>query len=204
MDFRYSTEQDDFRASLRGFLGRGAPVREMAAADGSDRRLWQRLCTELELPALHVPPEHGGLGATLVETAIAFAELGRALTPIPFAATVFAIEAILRMGDDEQRKRLLAGLLTGARIGTIAVSGHDVASATTVRAVRRDGRPALTGECTPVLHGHVADLFVVPAVADGSIVLHVVAADAPGVTVTPLPSFDITRPVATLAASGPT
>ncbi|WP_435673555.1 hypothetical protein, partial [Mycobacterium tuberculosis] len=29
------------------------------------------------------------------------------------------------------------------------------------------GRPALTGECTPVLHGHVADLFVVPAVADG-------------------------------------
>lgn len=106
MDFRYSTEQDDFRASLRGFLGRGAPVREMAAADGSDRRLWQRLCTELELPALHVPPEHGGLGATLVETAIAFAELGRALTPIPFAATVFAIEAILRMGDDEQRKRL--------------------------------------------------------------------------------------------------
>lgn len=202
MDFRYSTEQDDFRASLRGFLGRGAPVREMAAADGSDRRLWQRLCTELELPALHVPPEHGGLGATLVETAIAFAELGRALTPIPFAATVFAIEAILRMGDDEQRKRLLAGLLTGARIGTIAVSGHDVASATTVRAVRRDGRPALTGECTPVLHGHVADLFVVPAVADGSIVLHVVAADAPGVTVTPLPSFDITRPVATLRLAG--
>lgn len=90
MDFRYSTEQDDFRASLRGFLGRGAPVREMAAADGSDRRLWQRLCTELELPALHVPPEHGGLGATLVETAIAFAELGRALTPIPFAARFLA------------------------------------------------------------------------------------------------------------------
>lgn len=115
---------------------------------------------------------------------------------------MFAIEAILRMGDDEQRKRLLAGLLTGARIGTIAVSGHDVASATTVRAVRRDGRPALTGECTPVLHGHVADLFVVPAVADGSIVLHVVAADAPGVTVTPLPSFDITRPVATLRLAG--
>ncbi len=55
----------------------------MAAADGSDRRLWQRLCTELELPRAARPPEHGGLGATLVETAIA-AELGRALTP-PFA-----------------------------------------------------------------------------------------------------------------------
>ena len=57
----------------------------------------------------------------------------------------------------------------------------------------------LTGECTPVLHGHVADLFVVPATVDGArSSLHVVAADAPGVTVTRLPSFDITRPVATL------
>ncbi|BBX73003.1 acyl-CoA/acyl-ACP dehydrogenase [Mycobacterium shinjukuense] len=201
MDFQYSTEQDAFRASLRGFLHDQAPparVREMAGAGGPDRRLWQRICTELELPALHVPPERGGVGATLVETAIAFSELGRALTPIPFAATVFAIEAILRMGDDEQSKSLLAGLLTGEQIGTLAVSGHDVASATSVRAVRRDGRPALTGECTPVLHGHLADLFVVPAVVDGSIVPHVVAADAPGVTVRRLPSFDLTRPVATL------
>ncbi|MBX4377794.1 acyl-CoA dehydrogenase, partial [Mycobacterium tuberculosis] len=64
MGFRASTEQADFRASLRGFLGRGAPVRAMAAADGSDRRLWQRLRIELESPALLVPPEQGGLGAS--------------------------------------------------------------------------------------------------------------------------------------------
>jgi len=37
MDFRYSTEQDDFCASLRGFLrdhAGGARIREVAAADG--------------------------------------------------------------------------------------------------------------------------------------------------------------------------
>jgi alkylation response protein AidB-like acyl-CoA dehydrogenase len=48
------------------------------------------------------------------------------------------------------------------------------------------------------LHGHVADQFVVPAAADGAVGFHVVAADAPGVTVERLPSFDITRPVAHL------
>jgi len=200
MDFRYSAEQDDFRASLRGFLRDQAPsprVREVAAADGHDRRLWKRLCSELELPALHAPPEYGGAGATLVETAIVFCELGRALTPVPFAATTFAIDAILRMGDDEQRKSLLAGLLSGEQIGAFAASG----SAATVRAERRGGRTVLTGECAPVLHGHVADLFVVPAVADGALELHVVAADAPGVAVVPLPSFDITRPVAKLQLS---
>ncbi len=99
MDFRYSTEQDDFRASLRGFLRDAAPLAAVREAAGHDRqRLWQRLCSELELPGLHVPPEYGGAGATLVETAIVFAELGRALTPVPLAATIFAIEAVLRDG----------------------------------------------------------------------------------------------------------
>ena len=44
----------------------------------------------------------------------------------------------------------------------------------------------------------IADLFVVPAQTGGTVVLHVVAADDPGVTVVPLPSFDITRSVARL------
>lgn len=158
------------------------------------------LITELELVALHAPPEYGGIGGTLVETAIAFEELGRALAPVPFAATTFASEAILRLGDDEQCKSRLPGLLSGEQIGALAASDHRVtdASAATVHAQRRGGRVVLTGECTPVLHGGVADLFVVPAAAENTVHLHVVTADAPGVTVVALPSFDITRPVATL------
>jgi alkylation response protein AidB-like acyl-CoA dehydrogenase len=203
MDFRYSVEQDAFRASLRGLLrgqAAGSRIREAAVADGHDRQLWDRLCGEMELPALHAPPEYGGVGATLVETAIAFCELGRALAPVPFAATTFAIDAILRLGDEEQRKTLLTGLLTGEKIGTLAASGHNTTApeVATVRAERLDGRTVLSGECTPVLHGHVVDLFVVPAATDGAVALHVVAADAPGVTVVALPSFDITRPVAKL------
>ena len=49
-----------------------------------------------------------------------------------------------------------------------------------------------------MLHGDIADLFVVPAQTGGTVVLHVVAADDPGVTVVPLPSFDSTRSVASL------
>jgi len=203
MDFHYGTEQDDFRAALRGFLADHAPparMREVAAADGHDRRLWQRLCTELELAALHAPAEYGGVGGSLVETAIAFGELGFALTPVPFAATTFAIDAVLRAGDDEQRKRLLDGLLSGEQVGALAAAGPGAADrcAATVRAERLGGRVVLTGECGPVLHGHVADLFVVPAASDEGLALHVVSADAPGVTVERLPSFDITRPVAGL------
>ena len=94
MDFRYHTEHDDLRASLRGFLHQTAPaarVREVAAGDGCDISLWRRLCTELELPGLHLPEQYAGAGGSLVEAAIVFEELGRALTPVPMAATVFAI-----------------------------------------------------------------------------------------------------------------
>jgi len=203
MDFRYSLEQDDFRAVLGRFLCEQAPVagvREAAARDGHDRRLWRRLCTELQLPGLHAPEEYGGAGGTLVETAIVFEELGRALTPVPLAATTFAIEAVLRLGDEEQRGRLLPGLLSGRQIGALAAARADDTDpcAATVRTGRDDGRTVLTGEYAAVLHGHVADLFVVPAEADGGVTFHVVAAGAPGVTVVRLPSFDATRPVARL------
>lgn len=203
MDFRYHTEHDDLRAALRGFLHQSAPaarVREVAAGDGCDISLWRRLCTELELPGLHLSQECGGAGGSLVEAAIVFEELGRALTPVPMAATVFAIEAVLRLGDDRQRSRLLPALLSGERIATLAAARPDALdpARVTVRSDRHAGRTELSGESSPVLHGHVADLFVVPAVADGRVALYVVAADAPGVTVDRLPSFDTTRPVARL------
>ncbi len=201
MDFQYSREQHEFRASLSCFLRDQAPltrVREVAAQGGHDGHLWKRLCGELDLPALHAPQDYGGAGATLADTAIVFAELGRSLTPVPLATTAFAIEAVLRTGDGDQRERLLPGLISGERIGAFAAVGPAAAdpSAAAVWAERRDGRVHLTGECVPVLHGHIADLFVLPVQCDGAEVLHVVSADAAGVDVARLPSFDTTRPVA--------
>src|SRR5690606_36035168 len=150
---------EDFRESLRRFLRDSCPmarVRETAGADGHDRVLWRRMRDELGLLAPHAPPRYGGAGGTLVDTAIAFGELGRALTPVPLAATTFAIEALLRLGDPEQRDRLLPALLSGAVVGAFTATN---ATSTTVRAECRGGSTVLTGACAPVLDGHVADLF---------------------------------------------
>ncbi|QLL05256.1 acyl-CoA dehydrogenase family protein [Mycobacterium vicinigordonae] len=197
MDFRYSTEQDDFRASLRGLLREDTP-QPADWANGHDPKLWKRLSTEMELPGLHVPAEFGGAGATLVETAIAFDELGRSLAPVPFATHIFAIAAVLRAGDSEQRKDLLAGLLGGELIAAFAACGPNAATSATVRADHSGRHSVLTGECAPVLHGHVANVFVVPAADRGTVRLYVVAADASGIVAERLPSFDTTRPVARL------
>ncbi len=143
MDFRYSTEQDDFRASLSGFLRETAPLARVREAAGHDEPLWQRLCGELELPGLHVPLEYGGAGGTLVETAIVFSELGRALTPVPLAATTFAIEAVLRAGDEEQRRDCSRDCSAENR----SARSRLPAPTTPIRPRQRAGRPP--GAATP-------------------------------------------------------
>ncbi|BBX10461.1 acyl-CoA dehydrogenase family protein [Mycolicibacterium aichiense] len=188
MDFQYSSEHTALRDSTRDFLD----------VHGSDERGWNRLCTELELPGLAVPVEYGGVGATLVESAIVFEEFGRALSPLPLASHVFAVHAVLCLGDDEQRHRLLPGLLGGTLRAAFAVTGPNAgdAASATVSATGGAGHTVLDGVCGPVLHGHGADLLVVAACTGDDMGLYVVDTATPGVGVTPLPSFDASRPVA--------
>jgi hypothetical protein len=203
VDFSYSAEQEEFRVSLRRFLTDHAPmnrVRQVAEAVGHDAEVWHRLCAELGLPGLHAPEEYGGSGFTLVETALVFEELGRALTPVPMAATTLAVEALLRAGTEQQRKEFLPGLLSGERIGALAIAGsHETApSSATVQASRLAGGFALTGQRSHVLHGHAADLIVIPAVREGCVGLYVVDTGADGVSVDPSPVMDPTRPIASV------
>ncbi|PND59435.1 acyl-CoA dehydrogenase [Mycobacterium sp. ENV421] len=188
MDFQYSSEHEALRDSTRDFLD----------VHGRDERGWHPVCTDLELPGLAVPAEYGGVGATLVESAIVFEEFGRALSPLPLASHVFAVHAVLRLGDDEQRHRLLPGLLSGARRAAFAATGPGAgdAAAATVWATQDDGRTVLDGGCGPVVQGHGADLLIVAAHTGDDAGLYVVDTATPGVDITQLPSFDASRPVA--------
>ncbi|AKK25706.1 acyl-CoA dehydrogenase family protein [Mycobacterium sp. EPa45] len=188
MDFQYSDEHLALRDSTRDFLSK----------HGRDERVWPRLCRELELPGLTVPPEYGGTGASLVESAVVFEEFGRALAPLPVASHVFALHAVLHLGGEEQRRRLLPGLLGGTCVAAFAATGSGVGdpASATVSATRHHGRSVLDGICGPILHGHGADLLIIAARTEVEVGLYVVDARAAGVDVQPLPSFDITRPIA--------
>lgn len=127
MDFDYSAEQQEFRASVRKLVADRAPLPAVRArlGDAHDAELWRRLCAELAVTALAVPEQYGGAGYTLEEAAIAIAELGRGLTPVPAFEVVLAAEAILRLGSEEQRHELLPGLIAGDRIAVVAIAGPD-------------------------------------------------------------------------------
>jgi len=205
MFFDYSAEQQDFRASLRKLVADRSPLAQVRARLGNahDPDLWRLLCADLAITALAVPEEYGGAGFSLEESAIAVAELGRGLVPVPALEAILAIEAILRLGTEAQRQELLPDLVAGERLAVVAMAGPDDLASPSVLAATGAGGWTLTGRRPQVPRGHVADVFLVPAMADDGPGLYLADAGAAGVTVGGEDrSFDPTRPVAALDLAG--
>ncbi|SFW84982.1 acyl-CoA dehydrogenase family protein [Amycolatopsis australiensis] len=98
MRFQLSPEQRQFAATLHELLG-GADTAAAArawAAGEHDRglKLWRALA-DLGVPALLVPEEHGGLGASPVDLVVAFEALGYHAVPGPLAESAAVAPALL-------------------------------------------------------------------------------------------------------------
>jgi alkylation response protein AidB-like acyl-CoA dehydrogenase len=132
MNFGFSDEQREIKATARELLARRAPfekVREAAEAGRDDEALWRELY-ELGWPGIAVGEEHGGLGLGAVELAVLLEELGYAVAATPFLGTALAALAIGHAGSDEQRARWLPALARGEATGAFG-RGELVADAQT-------------------------------------------------------------------------
>ncbi len=102
MHFARTEEQDLLAATVHDLLAKRADSGAVRAAMGSeagyDERLWQLLCEQVGVAALAVPEEQGGVGASLVETAVVLEEVGANLAPTPLLAT--ALETARLLLDD--------------------------------------------------------------------------------------------------------
>ena len=227
-----AAELAELRASVRDFLAAKSGEQRVRAAieteRGYDEDLWQQMAEQLSLPGLALPEEYGGDGFTFTELQVVLEELGRALTPSPFfASVVLAAGAILATGDDVAAKAYLPGIASGKTTATLAVA--ESAGLWSFDELTTTARPAatggwlLTGTKQFVLHGATADLFIVAAHTEegpaffavrpgnpaGSTVNDAVNRSRDGMvgrasttrstlTRTVLKTLDLTRPMATL------
>jgi alkylation response protein AidB-like acyl-CoA dehydrogenase len=170
----------------------------METADGLDRAVWDLAASELGLHGLAVPDEFGGSGAGVVEQLVVAEEVGRALLCAPYFGSVgLAANALVLAGDKAAAKDLLPGIADGSVIAALAVTEDDGSwepGGATARAERSAGGHSLDGAA--------ADLFMVSARTEAGLRLFAVAADAPGVTRTPLETLDRTRKQVRLQFSG--
>jgi alkylation response protein AidB-like acyl-CoA dehydrogenase len=91
MRFAFTDDQESLRREARAFLAERYPperVAELADSEpGWDEASWRELA-ELGWLGVSVAEEHGGAGLGFLEEAVLFEELGRALYPGPYFATI--------------------------------------------------------------------------------------------------------------------
>lgn len=210
MTYTFTTEQEEFRRSVRRYLESRSPVSEvrrlMETPRGYDEEVWRQLADQLALQGLHVPEEYGGQGFTFVELVIVLEEMGRTLFCAPYlASTCLATNAVLNAGAEDQKRHLLGRLASGQAIGTLACTESDgrweADAGTTIASADGYGW-CLDGVKTYVLDGLIADLVLVSAHADDRVALFVVDGDAAGMQRTELPTMDQTRKQARIEFSG--
>jgi alkylation response protein AidB-like acyl-CoA dehydrogenase len=204
MNLLYTDVEDDLRASVRDLLtDRAQPTAILARCETGrpyDLDLWRQL-TGLGAASLHVPEELGGQGASTREVAVVMEELGRFVAPVPFlGCAVLATTALLGCKPGEEVRQLLDGLGDGTTVATLAISLATAPGGTVPDAIRSDS--GLTGRVRSVADAAAADVLLVPAQGPSGLELHAVPVAQDGVTVTPVTSLDLTRPVADITLDG--
>ncbi|WP_336335116.1 acyl-CoA dehydrogenase family protein [Pseudomonas putida] len=200
MDFAFTDEQEMIRTSAEGFLAdvsNCTAVRAaMASETGYDPDLWQRLCSEMYWPAIHIPEAYGGLGLGFVELTILLEQMGRRLLCSPFYATAcLATPALLLAATEAQKQCWLPAIADGSVRGTLAWGngGGWSADGISVTATAEGEGYVLDGEYAQVIDGHSAELLVVAARTAQGINLFLVEAGQAGLERQWQPTMDQTR-----------
>ena len=102
MDLELSEDELELRDNVRRVLNAACPpslVRSVFEGKDTGDALWERMA-ELYWPALGLPERFGGLGGTFVDVTIVVEELGRAVAPGPYLATVTQfVPAVCELGS---------------------------------------------------------------------------------------------------------
>jgi len=153
VDLTFTEEQLAFRDELRDWLAANAPGDEPADENEALRWRadWQRRLNDGGWAGVHWPKEYGGRGASLMETAIFFEELGRSGGPLPVntLGLLLAGPTLMVWGDDAQKERYLPTILSAEEIWCQGFSepeaGSDLAGLKT-RAVKDGDDWVVTGQ----------------------------------------------------------
>jgi alkylation response protein AidB-like acyl-CoA dehydrogenase len=174
---------------------------------GYSEPLWGQLA-ETGLLGITIDEGRGGQGLGMIEQALVLEEMGRAVYPGPYFATVtLAASAIAAGGDRAQMDTYLPAIAEGKLRATVAYLENDPVGGPTdvgLRARSQGGEYVLSGTKRFVPFAHVADLILVAARTTESsdptrgITLFAIGRDAPGVSLSTTKGIDLTSKSSTV------
>ncbi len=195
MDLNYSDEQLLLKESAERFLKDRYDfekrARILASETGFDAAIWAEMA-DLGWLALPFSEENGGLGGGAVEVSLIMEAIGRALVVEPYLASVLLAGGLVeKLGSEEQKADILAGLIAGTSRPALAhaerQAGFDLGNIAAT-ATKNGENYVISGKKPLVLGGPFADSFIVSARLggdaatgpDGAIRLFAVPANAAG------------------------
>jgi alkylation response protein AidB-like acyl-CoA dehydrogenase len=191
MDFSPTSAQDDLSALTGRILTDQVTPERLrqteAGPERFDRALWSELARAGVLSAA-LPEAAGGAGFGLLEQCSVLIEIGRAVAPVPYLASiVLGAAAVAEFGSSAQLARWAEPAARGSVILAAALAEDDSEdpSAPATTAHQSDGGWRLTGTKTSVLAGTAADVLLVPASTPSGVAVFLVTPGDPGVTVRP-------------------
>jgi alkylation response protein AidB-like acyl-CoA dehydrogenase len=164
MDLSFTSEQDAFRAEVRGWLRGNVPA--LGSPDDREgfeaHRAWERTLYDAGYAGLSWPGEFGGRGADVVTQAIFEEEYLRAGAPerVNVVGQKLMAPTLFVHGTQEQRRRWLPPMLTGEEIWSQGFSepeaGSDLAAIRT-KAVGDGDALVVNGQKIWTSYGAFAD-----------------------------------------------
>jgi hypothetical protein len=188
MDFSFTEEQEAIRALAAEILGAEMTADRLKAAERDagwvDAALWKKLA-DANLLGVAIPEVYGGMGMGFIELCVLLEEVGRAVAPGPWLATlVHGALPLAEFGSDEQRRAWLPRVAAGE--ARLAAALEDAGSAEgappATRARREGGNYVLDGSKRAVPGAGSAQLLLVPASDERGAGIYLVDPKAAGVS----------------------
>ena len=183
LDFQLGQTADLLRESVAEFAAREiSPLAgKIDRENAFPAELWSRL-GELGLLGVTIDPKFGGAGMGYLEHTIAMEEISRASGSVGLsygAHSNLCVNQIFRNGTDAQKSQFLPDLISGAKVGALAMSEHtsgsDVVSMQ-LRAEKSGDHYVLNGSKMWITNGPDADTLVVYAKTDPAAKAHGITA----------------------------
>ena len=173
MDFSLTEEQQLLKKTVREFAEAeiGPHAREWDEKQEFPRAVFTKL-GELGLMGVVWPAEYGGSGMSTLDYAIVMEELSRVDAGVALSVAAhnsLSSGHIFLAGTEEQKKKYLAPLARGEKVGCWGLTENSAGSdagGTKTTAVRDGAHWVLNGSKTFITNGRVADTAVVMAVTD--------------------------------------
>jgi acyl-CoA dehydrogenase len=188
MDFALTEAQEELQGLARQILEDRMDLVHLKARDFSeewyDRDTWAEFA-KANLLGVAFPETAGGLGLGFLDLCFVLREIGRTVAPLPAIPTLVAAGLPIARFGTEAQQAVLAKIVSGDVVLTAALVELGAEPDQPTTTARRDGDGwRVDGVKSNVPAAHVAESVLVPATAGDDVVVFIVPANTPGVTLT--------------------